>query len=94
MRRTLEKMTMSDDFLNHEILDRASLILDMVDRHLLGHPSINEKGEELAQKAHDALYALYQYYGDIEFQTDDLESTGKLLNNADDAIGFLRSDDE
>jgi hypothetical protein len=49
----------------HELLDRTSLAMNAVDEWVLSHPACirNEEWFALAQRAFDALYALYQSVG-------------------------------
>ena len=49
----------------HELLDRASLLMNATDEWLLGHPACFQNAEwfVLATRAFDALYALYQGVG-------------------------------
>src|SRR5262245_15142516 len=49
----------------HELLDRASLLSDMLERHLLGHPAClaNPQWYALAEQAAAALRELYQHVG-------------------------------
>jgi len=50
----------------HELLDRASLLMDSVDRFVLGHPSCvrNKEWFSLAHQAFDSLFRLYQDIGE------------------------------
>jgi hypothetical protein len=57
---------MSDDaFSKHEVLSLADMLAQIVDTALLGHPSVqaNPRWKSLAEKASDALSALYQQVG-------------------------------
>lgn len=49
----------------HEILDRTLLAQEIVDEYILNHPSIEYKKKwvKLAEKASNALAALYQDIG-------------------------------
>lgn len=49
----------------HELLDRTSLIGDMVEEHVLGHPACvaNPEWHALAERAVEALRELYQRVG-------------------------------
>jgi hypothetical protein len=49
----------------HELLDRAALLADMLEQHLLGHPACvaNPEWYRLAELAAAALHALYQQVG-------------------------------
>lgn len=50
----------------HEALHTASIIMEMVDERLCGHPAIlaNPDWYRLASEAHTALYNLYQAIGE------------------------------
>lgn len=56
----------------HEALHTASLVLDFNDRHLADHPAVvaNPAVYQLAHKAHEYLFALYQRLGEIDFDHD------------------------
>ena len=57
---------MGDDaFSKHEVLHTAHLLATNVDAFLLEHPSVqaNPRWKSLAEKASDALNALYQQVG-------------------------------
>lgn len=58
-------MEKPDDYGIHEIMDRASLFMEMVEMGLLGHDALraNEKWKGKALEAYDALYDLYQMIG-------------------------------
>lgn len=49
----------------HELLDRAHLLADLLDRHLLSHPACIAEAEwyALAERAASALRELYQRVG-------------------------------
>jgi len=49
----------------HELLDRTNLIINMIDREILQHPScqMNPKWLKLANKASEALGKLYVAVG-------------------------------
>jgi hypothetical protein len=49
----------------HELLDRAALLSDILERHLLDHPACvaNPEWYRLAEQASAALQALYQQVG-------------------------------
>jgi len=49
----------------HELLDRASIVADMIDRCLLGHPAClsNPEWYRLAEQASAAVLRLYQSVG-------------------------------
>ena len=55
----------TDPLLTHEALHMASFLLRSVDAELLEHPAIqeNEDWSTLAEKAHQALFVLYQSIG-------------------------------
>lgn len=50
----------------HEALDRSSVILDMVDRHLIQHPvcKLDKEVAKLVEEAATKLYEAYQLIGD------------------------------
>lgn len=54
-----------DPLLTHEALHMASFLMRSVDVELLEHPAIqeNEDWSALAEKAHRALFDLYQSVG-------------------------------
>ncbi|HAC35116.1 MAG TPA: hypothetical protein DCF45_11420 [Gammaproteobacteria bacterium] len=58
-------MKANDQFLQHEALHMASFLMQSVDGELLEHPAIQDNAEwfELAGKAHQALFDLYQSMG-------------------------------
>jgi hypothetical protein len=49
----------------HELLDRAAMLADMLERHLLAHPACvaNAEWYKLAEQAAAALHELYQRVG-------------------------------
>ena len=49
----------------HELLDRTSLVSDLLERHILDHPACvaNPAWYRLAEQAADALCELYQQVG-------------------------------
>lgn len=49
----------------HEALHTASVVMDLVETSLIGHPAVAAKPEwkALAEKAHGALFDLYQAIG-------------------------------
>lgn len=59
------KQKSTDPFLTHEALHMSSFLMRSVDDELLEHPAIqeNEDWSALAQKAHQALFDLYQSIG-------------------------------
>ena len=56
-------MPEDDKFGRHECLDRAMLAGHFVDENLLGHKALKPDEQKLAEKAHDALFELYQLIG-------------------------------
>lgn len=65
----------------HEALHMANVALEIVDRHLLEHPAIALKPEwfALAERAHKALFDLYQAIGGETLDTgSSSKSSGKL----------------
>ena len=61
----MTKTTTNDEFLTHEALHMASFLMRSVDTELVEHPAIqeNEDWSVLANKAHQALFDLYQSIG-------------------------------
>ncbi|GEO80941.1 hypothetical protein [Pararhodospirillum oryzae] len=59
----------------HEALHMADFLMESVDRSLLGHPAVvqNPAWFELAYKAHQALFQLYQDIGIAHLEADDDE---------------------
>ncbi|MDX3929363.1 MAG: hypothetical protein QHC90_26620 [Shinella sp.] len=55
-------------FGRHEAMHTASIILDLVDQHLLKHPAIvgNAEWFRLSSRAGEALFNLYQAMGSAE----------------------------
>lgn len=66
----MEKKPKLTEFHYHEALDRASILLDGIDRNLIQHPvckldkEVAKLVEESAQKMHEA----YQLLGDKRFK--------------------------
>jgi hypothetical protein len=60
--RAKDKLT---EFHYHEALDRASLIGDMVDRHLIQHPvcKLDKEVNKLVEEAATKLFEAYQLLG-------------------------------
>jgi hypothetical protein len=60
--RVKDKLT---EFHYHEALDRASLIGDMVDRHLIQHPvcKLDKEVNKLVEEAATKLFEAYQLLG-------------------------------
>jgi hypothetical protein len=60
--RAKDKLT---EFHYHEALDRASLIGDMVDRHLIQHPvcKLDKDVNKLVEEAATKLFEAYQLLG-------------------------------
>jgi hypothetical protein len=54
------------EFHYHEALDRSSVVLDMVDRHLIQHPvcKLDKEVSKLIEEAADKLFEAYQLIGD------------------------------
>ena len=57
-------MPQKDEFGRHELLDRASLLSGLVAEWLVEHGGIEPDEKELAEKASQALYDLYQLLGE------------------------------
>jgi hypothetical protein len=57
----------------HELLDRTSLLADMVERQLVEHPACVAKPEwyRLAQQAAESLHELYQQVGAAHLAADE-----------------------
>lgn len=53
----------TDQFSRHEALHTASIMMDMVEAHIIDHPALFYDERELADKAHQALFDLYQLIG-------------------------------
>jgi hypothetical protein len=55
----------------HEATHTASIVLDLVDQHLLHHPAIAGNAEwfRLASRASEALFNLYQAMGSAQLET-------------------------
>jgi hypothetical protein len=58
-------MAKNDDYSRHEALHMSSFLMDAVARALMEHPAIRAKPEwaALVEKAHQALFDLYQAIG-------------------------------
>ena len=54
----------------HEAMHSASIVLDLVDQHLVHHPAIaaNEEWFRLASRASEALFNLYQAMGSAHLE--------------------------
>jgi|TARA_B110000908_G_scaffold42041_1_gene51060 hypothetical protein len=54
------------EFHYHEALDRASVLLDGIDRHLIQHPvcKLDKEVAELVEEAAVKMYEAYQLLGD------------------------------
>ena len=54
-----------DEFSRHEALDRSSMILNIIDTHLLQHPVIklDKELKEKVTKSAELLYEVYQELG-------------------------------
>lgn len=57
-------MLAKDNYGRHECLDRSMLALEFVDSHLLEHEGLMTDERALAERAHDALFRLYQLIGE------------------------------
>lgn len=55
--------TTPDAFGRHEVLDRAALLMDLVDRYLVEHQEIRQDEAALAEAARQNLFDLYQLVG-------------------------------
>lgn len=68
-------MTELTEYHHHEALHASSMVLSIVEEHIMEHPAVSEipKRKELADKAHQALFDLYQLIGSqhIGAQEDD-----------------------
>lgn len=55
----------TDDYLRHEALHMSSFLMSTIDRELMEHSYIQSDSEclTLANKAHQALFDLYQLIG-------------------------------
>jgi hypothetical protein len=59
----------SDPFVRHEVMDRASILMEMLDRSLGEHPGmVNGNLREIYGRAETALSDLYQEAGRISFE--------------------------
>ncbi|HBD12683.1 MAG TPA: hypothetical protein DCZ13_11085 [Porticoccaceae bacterium] len=65
MTNTKTPIKTTDPLLTHEVLHMTSFLMRSVDTELLEHPAIqkNEHWSTLAEKAHQALFDLYQSIG-------------------------------
>ena len=56
----------------HELLDRTSLVVDLIERNLLTHPAClqNADWHRLAAKAAEALHELYQQVGEAHLPAE------------------------
>ena len=54
----------NDEFGRHEVLDRSSLLMSMVDEWLIDHAGLEEDEMLLAIAAHKNLFDLYQLVGE------------------------------
>lgn len=66
-------MPQNDEFGRHEILHMSSFLMRAVDMELLEHEQIknNTQWKELAEKAHQALFDLYQSIGQVSLEGED-----------------------
>lgn len=55
---------MTDEFGRHELLDRASIIMNLVGELILEHDGLKEDERDLAGAAHEQLFRLYQLLGE------------------------------
>lgn len=59
----------SDPFVRHEVVDRASILIEMLDKSLGSHPGMtNGSLREIYERAETALSDLYQEAGRISFE--------------------------
>ena len=58
------------EFHYHEALDRSSVILDTIDRHLIQHPvcKLDKEVAKLVEDAAHKMFEAYQLLGDISVQ--------------------------
>lgn len=56
-----------DKYSRHELLDRTSTLVYMLENLIICHPAINKKYKKQAAKAHSILYKLYQDIGAKHF---------------------------
>lgn len=63
----------------HELLDRASIVLNLVDQQLLSHPACVASPEwfALARQAFDALFELHQSVGNLHLSEGRSELTAE-----------------
>lgn len=56
---------MKKNELNHELMDRTSIMMDNIDRHLLSHPALkkNKKVGKMILEAWTNLFDVYQEMG-------------------------------
>lgn len=56
----------------HELLDRTAMVVDLVERQLLSHPSCVQNAEwyALADQAFSALHNLYQKIGETHLDVE------------------------
>ena len=68
----MSKKIKLDKYSYHEALDRAYLVCDIVDSHLLEHPVIQQHKElkKKVKKAVRLLAEVYQMSANIRLQTD------------------------
>lgn len=59
-----------DIFGRHEILDRAALLMKLVDEYLMEHQDIRDDEKALATAALDSLFRLYQLVGERHLSRD------------------------
>ena len=62
----------------HELMDRASMLVDMLERHMLTHPACvaDPAWYALADRATTALRELYQQVADEHLAADERDASG------------------
>lgn len=57
-----------DSYHFHEASDRLSIIMDMIDSHLIQHPvmKLNDQPRRLVEKSQELLIEAYQQIGNIQ----------------------------
>jgi len=68
-----------DEFHYHEMLDRISLLMSIIDDHLQQHPvgKLESEVKNLIEEAHLKLYEAYQIVGKISYEKFDGFDTRK-----------------
>ena len=66
-----------DEFHYHEMTDRLSLIMSMIDMHLHQHPvaKLNKDVSALIEEAHSKVFEAYQLAGSLEFEYEEDDRT-------------------